>query len=1180
MKKRLLVMLLLLCLLLTALTATVGAEDNYTGEQGHLTLDVNGRKLTFIINARYNCGNNHGNTDLFYYRDSDKLTNVQAKKPNGMVVPIAEWKPGDTILASIYISSFNCARPEGSDCGTMNKTIETTLEFKADDFCHLTRTSTTALTATMEHIRGNDVNDKMTFRFYCYLYSLYDLEQHDKVAATCETEGYKEACWRCPGCGKCFSNRDGTGEITDNVISKTGHKFNDEGVCTNDKCDYHAEAYIYNFKTNTKTYCDTVANAISNATAPAESVHVVSYERDTPITINKVVDLTVAEDVTVPEIRMESLPSQDTGNLSVKINNHGTVRLFSTPETVNGRYQGVSYFNHNRTEQIKAASTIAVRTMQILNTDTGTIGEINISQTDNPTPKVQVTNNGRTITTLSGSPQNVALCTGTGSYGTITSTGGTADQLLNTGCYFYFPNDGQKWANKCAESKVSGVIVSYAPFTVTVNRDTTALTASNGSYTIDGVNANDTVALSAAFTLNPTNSGLTVSESEITSRWYYKGESENASENNTLTLKDIQYGVYDLIFEAKESTYGFTTSVNVKVNMNLPQEKTKISLKNQFTSDSYTKVYDGTTNTKGILPPIEFQLADGREIRISPDYYTATAEYKSPNCIDDNKVIVTVTLNEEGQKYYTLTNGKIEVPATITPYDGEWYGGEQVYKTFYVEYNHKPNDTPSIGKPVLNYLNLTGNLFDSEGRQNRKVLTSEDGFQYSFYHLRPGAKEPDPELDELLTADSVFTYPEDEYHFYAVVKPSLNYAECITGTSNFKVRDTYSGAHTHDSKTYDKWAGGSLSIATGGTATRYLSGAQPNVNVELALSQKKTLDLCLYNKAVHVIGSSHDQIYLVGGSTLVLSDCRKTGKVIGSAVASGSGGVAYVKNGTLSVYDVTLTGGIAKNGGAIVVDKDGTLNLYSGEISGNYVTGGNGGAIYVKSGGVVNMYGGTIRNNHAYSGNGGAIYVAEGGTLNLFGGEISGNTSSDLGGGIYVEAGGMVNVKGAPIVKDNTVNGKPSNLCICANSSSPLLTIDAEGLTTDAQIGISTDASCPVLLAGGMQTDYSAYFIPDNANTFVFYTDQALTLCAKPTATLKGDTLTITTGSGNMSNTFVLLAAEYDTDGKMLAVQSWNVAPQNGTYTCGVKNPGAKIKCFLLRATSYTPLLTPFSPLA
>ena len=61
---------------------------------------------------------------------------------------------------------------------------------------------------------------------------------------------------------------------------------------------------------------------------------------------------------------------------------------------------------------------------------------------------------------------------------------------------------------------------------------------------------------------------------------------------------------------------------------------------------------------------------------------------------------------------------------------------------------------------------------------------------------------------------------------------------------------------------------------------------------------------------------------------------------------------------------------------------------------------------------------------------------------------------------------------------------------------------------------------------------------------------------------------------------FLLFAAEYDTDGKMLAVHSWNVEPQKDTYTCDVKNPGAKIKCFLLRATSYTPVLTPFSPLA
>ena len=577
------------------------------------------------------------------------------------------------------------------------------------------------------------------------------------------------------------------------------------------------------------------------------------------------------------------------------------------------------------------------------------------------------------------------------------------------------------------------------------------------------------------------------------------------------------------------------------------------------------------------FPPIEFQLADGREIRISEDYYEYRAEYKSPDCIKDNKIIVTVTLTPDGQKHYELTGGRIEVPATITRYDGE-----QIHKVFFVDANTDSlrNDPPYIGKPVLKYLNLIGYLFDSEGRPNRKVLTSEDGFQYSFYHLRPGAKKPDPELDELLTADSVFTYPEDGYYVYAVVEPSLNYTGCITDSNSFfyVYDDKYiNKPHTHDEKTYTDWNGSSLSIEPGGTATRYLSGAQANVNVELALSQKKTLDLCLYNKAVHVIGSSHDQIYLVGGSTLVLSDCRKTGKVIGSAVASGSGGVAYVKNGTLSVYDVTLTGGSATTGGAIVVDKNGTLNLYSGEISGNTVTSGKGGAIYIKSGGTVNIYGGTIKNNHVYSGNGGAIYVEKGGTLNLYGGTITGNTASGLGGGIYVEADGRVNIQGAPVVTGNTAGGKPNNVYVCVDSTSSLLTISGE-LTDGAKLGVSTDASYPVLLANREQ-DYSAYFTPDDPDAFVLFSGSALNLCAKPSATLEGDTLTVSTGSNYKSDAFVLFVAEYGADGRLLAVHSEKITAESGTYTFKVQ-PGATIKCFLLHADTYAPLFAAFSPKA
>ena len=1169
MKKRLFTMLLLLCLLLTALTATVAAEST-NANGGHLEFTFNGRTVTFVLSFNYVCKNNHNTHDGYF---TYNLNSVQAKKADGTLVSMAEWKPEDTICADITVSGIHCYVCDEKIDGTITKTVEFTGADVAN-FCHLTRNSNNALTAEMQHIRGADTNDRIKFKFYCYLYPFYPLEHHEAGVPTCEEDGYDTDWYRCPLCGKSFSNSNGTGEIT--VKPRLGHDFDENGVCTRD--NYHAEAYIYSSLTKEKTYYDTAANAISKAKAPAESVHVVSYTRNDPITINKIVYLTVANGVTVPEIRMESSSDGSTVGSSVKIDNYGTVKLFSSAATVPSRYPGVSYTNHNVTERITAASTIAVQVMQISNKGSGTIGEINIPQTDNPTPKVQVTNNGGKIERLTGSPKNVELRSGTGRYGTITTAaeGGSVDSLLNKGCYFYFPNGGQKWVNSNAGKTVSDVIVSSAPFTVKVNRDGTALTASNGSYTVDNVTVGSTVALGVDFT--PNEYGLTVDESKITSRWYYKNESKTAADGKALTLNNIQYGVYDLIFEAKESTYGFTTSVSVTVNVNPPEEKTAISLKTQLTSDEYTKVYDGTTKASEILPPIEFQLADEREIRIPADCYTFKAEYASPDCITDNKIIVEVTLTEEGEKYYTLTDSKIEVPATITPYDGEWYDGVQHYKAFFVGLSDAGYDgSASIGRNVLPYLQLKGNMYDAvKGRLAERNITPEDGFQYSFYHLRPGSDTPDPDLDELLTEDSVFTY-SGEYRFYAVVEPSLNYKECITGHTYFTVRDNYSGAHAHDQKTYAAWDGGSLSIAAGGTAARYLSNAQPNVNAELVLGQNKTLDLCLYNKAVHVIGSSYDQIYLAGGSTLVLSDCTKTGKIIGSKVKSGSGGVAYVKNGTFSIYDVTLTGGSASTGGAIVVDKDGTLNLYSGEISGNTVTSGKGGAIYIKSGGVVNIYGGTIKDNHVYSGSGGAIYVEDGGTLNLYGGTITGNTASGLGGGIYVEAGGRVNIQGAPVVTGNTAGGKANNVYVCVDSTSPLLTISGE-LTDGAKLGVSTDASYPVLLANREQ-DYSAYFTPDDPDAFVLFSGSALTLCAKPSATLAGDTLTVSTGSNYKSDAFVLFVAEYGADGRLLAVHSEKITAESGTYTFKVQ-PGATIKCFLLHADTYAPLFAAFSPKA
>ena len=117
-----------------------------------------------------------------------------------------------------------------------------------------------------------------------------------------------------------------------------------------------------------------------------------------------------------------------------------------------------------------------------------------------------------------------------------------------------------------------------------------------------------------------------------------------------------------------------------------------------------------------------------------------------------------------------------------------------------------------------------------------------------------------------------------------------------------------------------------------------------------------------------------------------------------------------------------------------------------------------------------------------------------------------------------------------------------------------------------------------MLLAGSTQ-DYSAYFTPDDPDAFVLFSGSALTLCAKPSATLEGGTLTVKTGGNYKPDAFVLFVAEYDTDGRLLAVHSEKITPESGTYTFKVQ-PGAKIKCFLLRTDTYTQLFGAFSPKA
>lgn len=1146
MKKRLLVMLLLLCLLLTALTATVGAEGA-TDFSYFNYYDVDAKhQITFKFHADYTC------RAYEKYGDADIVT---AMPSNLYMAQRLESWTSNQIEFQIAVNKVYCkGREDGGDRHGEHTNLVTeptkTVTFEGSDLCHKPLTN---LTATIGSVLYRE-NDALTFTVTT-TEPRYTLIEHPQAPATCTEYGYSQLCYECPECGKFFADENATvsRDVSEVRRDKTPHNYVN-GICQD--CDAGSAAYTLN-SNGDKTYYTAVDDALNAAyNSQNLSVWITNYDGD--INLANSCDVHICNGVTIPNIT-----SASDSQAAINITNHGIITQINIPD--NGSLR-----------------------MTITNNEGATIGTIGQRNSTADWKSVTIRNNGTVSTLYAKKP--IKLLSGTGTYVWINTenTDSKVGELLAEGCKFYQTEEKGWYGPECSLRWMRYSIVSTPPFSVTVTGPT-GFTSDESGYSLtleDTAVNNQKLTAELSFPDNKT-PGLSSEGARLSYKWYYAGIGTPTWTTAELPLNELAVGVNQLTLRVTDERYNYTYSTNVTVTIT-SDKRTSISLK--VSGGPFTKMYDGKDTVPENLT-IGFVDSFGRTVPLKKDtdYKLIEAKYNSANCKDAEKITVKVELIGDAANTYSLPTNTLTVDGAITKFKLE---GTSAF--FYMKWwGH----TANVGDRMMDHLpprNDAKNIFTywNSSKYGEIPNPLDANPTITYYRMRTEGTY-DHTTDEKITENSIFAH-EGEYLIYAVVGETDNYAELFTECATLTVKA--SGNHTHClyghkgcevdyQLTYDGFNGSSLS-PNGSKDQRsyYLNAAKSTVNLTLILRQLSdssgetpSLDLCLYGKTLYADSDYAPQFRVTNKWHLTLTDCVGSGVLKGTSVDDGHGGCLYVADATVDISNIKITGGSSSQlGGAIVVDKDGTLNLYSGEISGNYVTGGNGGAIYVKSGGVVNMYGGTIRNNHAYSGNGGAIYVAEGGTLNLYGGEISGNTASGLGGGIYVEAGGRVNVKGAPIVKDNTVNGKPSNLYICANSSSPLLSISGD-MTDGAQIGISTDASCPVLLAGGMQTDYSAYFIPDDTNTFVFYTDQALTLCAKPTATLEGDTLTI---SGNLSNTFVLLAAEYDTDGKMLAVHSWNVAPQKDTYTCGVKNPGAKIKCFLLRATSYTPVLAPFSPLA
>lgn len=269
--------------------------------------------------------------------------------------------------------------------------------------------------------------------------------------------------------------------------------------------------------------------------------------------------------------------------------------------------------------------------------------------------------------------------------------------------------------------------------------------------------------------------------------------------------------------------------------------------------------------------------------------------------------------------------------------------------------------------------------------------------------------------------------------------------------------------------------------------------------------------LCLNGNTIKVeSGKNIDVINVQSGKSLDITDCRETAGEI--THASGATGRGIYDNGTLTLWNGTITGNISEvayatpsGGGGVYVAGDFTMN--GGKIAGNSSIGNVfsafGGGVNVDKNGTFTMTNGRIEGNTSV-GDGGGVNVFSGGTMTMSGGTITGNnTTNDNSrdsGGVYVGSNSQFIVSGSVQIQNNYrngtlkngvyeqgTNGTKGNLYLTTDK---IITIEKE-LTQNARIGVSVSSNnLPTLYtdtqiatsASNNNLDYTKIFSSDVAD--------------------------------------------------------------------------------------------------
>ena len=516
MKKRLISILLSLCMVLTLLPATVLSAGVGTSKAGDATFTLSASSAS--------CADGH----------TGELRSIQVTG-----VDISKWK-SDKRITIQYDVQYRCTDSScelyDSDDSFFSYSGKHTFVDTNAEFCHKKISESFTATIPTDPTSGGAKDFSVSFTLTSDK-GIYESVLHEQNVNLCTENYYSVSCWECTGCGYFFQDADMSGNkfTKDKVyFPPVGHNLK-HVPAKGPTCVAKGTVEHWHCERCTRNFGDEQGTS-----------ELTTIETNAPLAAHRYDANGACE---VCNRKAAAGVQANAGMVWYDTMGEALTALTDGAQlAINADYADTITLNQTCTVEVKAGVTAA---------------DIQIENAENCV--VTIVNNG-IISNLSGYTDKVLLKSGSGTYGSITnrSEGGTVGALLyreSATKFCYCRTTAGQWLRpeQATESSIKNVIVSYAPLAMlTITGDD--VTGSDGSYALTA-NKDDTFTLTAAASNMDGNSSTSAAY-----RWYYENDPDTAlSTAATLTPETVSVGKRTIVCTATVDGYSITAKLVLTV---------------------------------------------------------------------------------------------------------------------------------------------------------------------------------------------------------------------------------------------------------------------------------------------------------------------------------------------------------------------------------------------------------------------------------------------------------------------------------------------------------------------------------------------------------------------------------------------------------------------------------------